>query len=83
MKPHQRRPEFDMIVEGWGTDNLEDLQARCELVVEYYRKLSGYTAAELKIANAMEKRLRELGGRMPIAPNTAKAEDEAAARGGA
>lgn len=78
MKPNQRRAEFDMIADGWGGDGLADLLARCELMVEYYRKLGGYTAAELKIANAMEKRLRELGGRMPVAPNTAKAEDEAA-----
>jgi hypothetical protein len=78
MRPHQRRPEFDEITTGWGSDELPDLTARCELMVEYYRKLGGYTAAELKIANAMERRLRELGGRMPIAPNTAKAEDEAA-----
>jgi hypothetical protein len=78
MRPHQRRHEFDMIADGWGSDELEDLTARCELLVEYYRCLGGYTAAELKIANAMERRLRELGGTMPAARNTAKADEEAA-----
>jgi hypothetical protein len=65
-----------MITEGWGSDGLADLTARAELMVEYYRKLGGYTAAELKVANALEKRLRELGGTMPVARNTAKAEEE-------
>lgn len=75
MRPHQRREEFDLITIGWGSDNLEDLTARAELMVEYYRKLGGYTAAELKVANAIEKRIRELGGKMPVAKNTAKAEE--------
>jgi hypothetical protein len=78
MKPNQRRPEFDMICDGWGSDGLADLTARAELMVEYYRKLGGYTAAELKVANALERRLRELGGKMPVAKNTAKADAEAA-----
>lgn len=77
LKPNKTREDFDLITQGWGSDSLVDLHARCELLVEYYRKLGGYTAAELKIANAMEKRLRELGGVMPVAKNTAKAEDEA------
>ncbi len=75
LKPHQRRPEFEEITQGWGADGVADLTARCELMVEYYRKLGGYTAAELKVANAMERRLRELGGTMPVARNTAKAEE--------
>lgn len=78
MKPHQRRPEFDEITTGWGADCVEDLTARCELLVEWYRAGGGYSAAELKIANAMERRLRELGGAMPIAKNTAKADEESA-----
>lgn len=79
MKPNQRRPEFDEITQGWGADGVADLTARCELLVEHYRELGGYTAAELKIANAMQRRLEELGGTMPVAKNTARAEDEAQA----
>lgn len=75
MKPHQRREEFDAITSGWGSDGLEDLTARAELMVEFYRNGSGYTAAELKVANALEKRLRELGGVMPVAKNTARADE--------
>ena len=77
MKPNQRRPEFDEITQGWGADSLEDLTARCELLVEWYRLGGGYSAAELKIATAMQRRLEELGGTMPIAKNTAKADEEA------
>lgn len=76
LKPNQTRSEFDEITQGWGADELEDLFARCELLVEYFRCLGGFTAAELKIANAMQKRLEELGGTMPTAKNTAKADED-------
>lgn len=82
LKPHKTRAEFDEITQGWGGDGIDDLTARCELMVEYYRNLGGYTAAELKIATSMERRLRELGGVMPVAKNTAKAEEEKAAGDG-
>lgn len=81
LKPNKTREEFDALTQGWGADGVEDLTARCELLVEYYRHWSGYTAAELKIANAMERHLRDLGGTMPVAKNTAKAEDEIASGG--
>lgn len=82
LKPTKTRQGFDEITQGWGADSVEDLTARCELLVEHYRELGGYTAAELKIANAMERRLKELGGTMPVAKNTARAEDEAAGDAG-
>jgi hypothetical protein len=82
LRPTKTRQGFDEITQGWGSDGVEDLTARCELLVEHYRELGGYTAAELKIANAMERRLKELGGTMPIAKNTAKADEEAAAAQG-
>jgi hypothetical protein len=60
--PKSRRPEFDLITQGWGSDGLIDLMARCELMAEFWTKNFPLTMAERKIANAMIDRLKELGG---------------------
>lgn len=60
-----RRPEFDAIVQGWGGDDLDDLVARLQLLVEFWQKWIPLSSAELKVARAMQKRLGELGGIAP------------------
>lgn len=57
-----RRQEFDSIVEGWGSDDLDDLIARVELLREFWAKHMPLTPAEHKIARAIIKRLGHLGG---------------------
>ena len=57
-----RRPEFDAICDGWGSDNLDDLMARTQLLSEFWQKNFPLTSAEHKVARAMTKRLGELGG---------------------
>jgi hypothetical protein len=62
LKPNQRRPDFDDITAGWGSDNLDGLVARCELLPDLLTMLGGWTDAEQKIVTAMRKRLEQLGG---------------------
>lgn len=57
-----RRPEFDEICNGWGGDGADDLEARLQLLVEFWQKNFPLTDAEHKVARAMTKRLGELGG---------------------
>lgn len=60
LTPNQRRPEFDELTQGWGSDSAVDLAARCDLLGELFTKLGGWTDAEQKVATAMGKRLGEL-----------------------
>lgn len=57
-----RRPEFDAITLGWGSDGIDDLLARCELVRDFWAANLPLSQAEHKIALAMNARLCELGG---------------------
>lgn len=57
-----RRKAFDEICDGWGSDDLDDLMARVELLSEFWFANFPLSAAELKVARAMSKRLHELGG---------------------
>lgn len=66
--PELRRKEFDAIANGWGSDDLDDLMARSELVSEFWHKNFPLTPAELKIARAMAAHLRKLGGLPPAEP---------------
>jgi hypothetical protein len=61
-----RRAGFDEICDGWGRDGLGDLVARIELLVEYWRANFPLSAAEVKVAHAMTKRLGDLGGIAPV-----------------
>lgn len=60
-----RRKEFDDIANGWGSDGLDDLMARCQLIAEWWAANFPLTAPELKVARAMNKRINELGGLPP------------------
>ena len=62
IEQHKRRPEFDAIADGWGSDGLDDLMARVELLIEYWRTHMPLTAAEHKVARAINARLTVLGG---------------------
>lgn len=48
-----RRPEFDEIVQGWGSDKFDDLTARIELAAEFKDHFGELTPAEHKIVKAM------------------------------
>lgn len=55
IKPH-RRPEFDAIADGWGSDTIQDLTARMELLVEFQNANGGtLSLAEDKVMRAMVK----------------------------
>lgn len=60
-----RRQEFDGLVAGWGGDSLEDLLARCQLLAEWWAGHLPLSGPELKVARAMDARLRALGGIPP------------------
>lgn len=55
-RPPPRRPEFDAITMGWGSDNRADLEARIDLVKEFQEKVGVLSPAEGKILRAMEAR---------------------------
>lgn len=55
-RPPPRRPAFDEICNGWGSDKRADLQARIELAKEFKGKVGSLTAAEDKVLRAMEAR---------------------------
>jgi hypothetical protein len=55
-RPLPRRPEFDEICNGWGSDSRADLEARMELVLEFQQKVGTLTLAEEKILRAMSAR---------------------------
>lgn len=61
-RPPPRRPEFDEIANGWGSDGLPDLMARVELLLEYWKANFPLSPAELKVARAITKRASDLGG---------------------
>lgn len=63
-QPH-RRPDFDDLVAGWGSDSTDDLVARCQLVAEWWADHFPLSLAENKVAAAMTRRLRHLGGLPP------------------
>jgi hypothetical protein len=75
LKPTARRPEFDQICDGWGSDTIEDLEARCQLLSEFWAKWGGLTSAEQKVADAMLRRLRSLGNNHFTFNVTAKEEN--------
>jgi len=60
--PPPRRLEFDLLCNGWGADDLGDLTARCELLMEFWLARGPLNPAELKVARAMTRRLGDLGG---------------------
>jgi hypothetical protein len=55
-RPPPRRPEFDEIANGWGSDSRADLEARMELVLEFQQRVGTLTLAEDKIMRAMSAR---------------------------
>ncbi len=55
-RPPPRRPEFDSITMGWGSDNRADLEARMELALEFQQKVGSLSLAEDKIMRAMSAR---------------------------
>ncbi len=59
-EPH-RRPEFDSLVQGWGSDSFEDLSARIELAAEWTLANKPLKPAEEKIVTAMIARQVQLG----------------------
>lgn len=67
---NKTRPEFDAIVTGWGSDDLEDLGARVELVLEFWESHLPLTRAEHKIVGAISERYVKLGGlELPAIPS--------------
>lgn len=55
-RPPLRRPEFDAITTGWGSDACADLGARIELATEWVNSIGGraaMTPAERKVLDAM------------------------------
>lgn len=56
------RPGLTAIADGWGSDSLDDLVARTQLLSEWWQANFPLSNAELKIARAMSRRLCELGG---------------------
>lgn len=60
LRPDQRRPEFDDLTAGWGSDALADLRARQQLLGELFTSLGGFTAAEQKISDAIAARANTL-----------------------
>lgn len=62
--PPPRRPEFDAIVQGWGADQLDALDARWDLVQEWLAGPGGgrFSVAEGKILKAMDERRKKLCG---------------------
>jgi hypothetical protein len=65
-RPPPRSPDFDELTQGWGSDSFDDLVARCELLLEYWRAHFPLPPAELKVARAMIRRMVELGGIEPV-----------------
>jgi hypothetical protein len=61
-----RRPEFDAICDGWGGDGLDDLMARVQLMLEFWRANFPLLPAERKVASAMGARICSLGGINPV-----------------
>jgi hypothetical protein len=59
-KPH-RRPDFDAIVMGWGSDNFDDLTARIELVALFVGSEGALTEAEDRTVKMMIDRQITLG----------------------
>lgn len=57
-----RRQGFEDITAGWGSDDLDDLTARVELLLGWWKANFPLQPAEHKVARAMTKRLGELGG---------------------
>lgn len=64
-KPPPRRPAFEEITAGWGCDSFDDLMARCQLLAEWWQDNFPMSMAENKVATAMTRRLRVLGGLPP------------------
>lgn len=58
--PFTRRPGFDEIASGWGSDGPDDLDARLGLIDEYADEAGSLNAAELKVRAAMANRLLTL-----------------------
>lgn len=58
--------DFDSIVDGWGGDTLDGLTGRLEQLSRHWTSRlenhKPFNPQETKIARAMAKRLRELGG---------------------
>lgn len=51
-----RRPEFDAIADGWGSDKMPDLTARLELLIEFQNANGGtLSIAEERVVRAMTK----------------------------
>lgn len=51
-----RREQFDLIVQGWGSDNRADLEARIDLAKEFQDQSGPFSGPEAKIVRAMEAR---------------------------
>ena len=55
-----RRPEFDAITMGWGSDTVADLGARITLAAEYLDGSAPASQAEAKVFDAMIRRYEKL-----------------------
>lgn len=55
-RPPPRRPGFDDLVQGWGSDNMADLNARMQLALEFQEKNGNLSLAEDKVYRAMAAR---------------------------